>query len=128
MSKDYGFSIEHPVEGRASIADLFKPKQRCGIYILHFKNGQYYAGQAVDVVRRYAQHRVTHTDIVNISFRCVPRARLNEEERNLIWALERDNFVLRNITFASMPPTESDFDLLMAPARATGMAPRGQST
>ena len=113
MFEEYGFPAEYPVEGRASIADLFKPEHRCGIYILHFKNDQYYAGLAIDVVRRYAQHRLNHTDIVKISFKTVPQLSLSEEERSLIWTLERQNFVLRNITFTGLPPAESDFDLIM---------------
>lgn len=113
--KELGFSQSQHVQGRASIADLFKPKRRCGIYVLHFSNGELYAGQAIDVTRRYAQHRFKHKDIVKISFRQVPRIHLNNEERTVIWALERDGQVLRNITFASMPKGESDFDLVMAP-------------
>lgn len=112
---DYGMFVEYQVEGRASIADLFSPDQRCGLYILHFKNDQYYAGQAVDVVRRYAQHRTNHTDIERVSFRPVHISNLNEEERELIWRLERNNYALRNITFTSLPVTESDFDLIMSP-------------
>ena len=41
------------VSSRPSIADLFKPDKRCGIYILKFSNEFYYVGQAVDVTRRY---------------------------------------------------------------------------
>jgi hypothetical protein len=61
--KELGFSRVSHVQGGASIADLFKPHERCGIYVLHFTNGEFYAGQAVDVTRRYVQHRETHKDI-----------------------------------------------------------------
>ena len=64
-----GFLPTQNVQGRASVADLFKPQKRCGIYILHFANGEFYAGQAVDVTRRYAQHRSTYDDIVKLSFK-----------------------------------------------------------
>ena len=40
------FSQPYYGQGRASIADLFPPGQRCGLYILHFANGEIYAGQA----------------------------------------------------------------------------------
>jgi hypothetical protein len=58
-----GFSRWRPVYGRASIAYLFKPQKRCGIYVLGFSNSEFYVGQALDVTRRYAQHRKTYSDI-----------------------------------------------------------------
>ncbi len=108
-----GFSKLYHVQGRASIADLFPPRKRCGLYILHFTNGEMYAGQALDVTRRFVQHRKVHGDIEKLSFRRVPRAKLNDEERALIWGLEQDGYRLRNITFTSIPHGESDFDLIM---------------
>ena len=103
------------MHGRASIADFFKPRRRCGIYVLRFSNEEFYVGQAVDVTRRYAQHRKTHTDIVQMAFKQVPTSKLDEEERSLIWRLEQAGWPLRNVTFASMPMGESDFDLVMPP-------------
>jgi hypothetical protein len=108
------FSLPHHVQGRASIADLFRLGKRCGLYILHFANGEIYAGQALDVTRRYVQHRKVHGDIEEISFRRVAKDRLNDEERALIWALEQSGQRLRNITFTSIPKGESDFDLIMS--------------
>jgi hypothetical protein len=116
---ELGFPDAQKVQGRASIADLFRPRKRCGIYVLHFSNGELYAGQAIDVTRRYAQHRIKYQDIDKISFKQVPRSRLNKEERTIIWGLEHDGQVLRNITFASIPKGESDFDLIMSPAEQT---------
>jgi len=110
-----GFSPWRQVHGRASIADFFKPRRRCGIYVLRFSNEEFYVGQAVDVTRRYAQHRKTHTDIVQMAFKQVPTSKLDEEERSLIWRLEQAGWPLRNVTFASMPMGESDFDLVMPP-------------
>jgi hypothetical protein len=102
------------VKGRASIADLLKSDERCGIYVLHFANGEFYAGQAVDVTRRYVQHRKTHDDIDKIAFKRVPRNKLNDEERTVIWHLEQKGCSLRNVTFTSIPKGESDFDLVMS--------------
>jgi MOSC domain-containing protein YiiM len=59
-----GFSQLHHVQGRASIADLFPQGKRCGLYILYFLDGEIYAGQALDVTRRYVQHCKVHCDIV----------------------------------------------------------------
>lgn len=109
-----GFSQPFRAEGRASVADLFKPGKRCGLYVLHFANGDIYAGQAMDVTRRYVQHRKVHADIKQISFRQVPKNRLNDEERTLIWLLEQRGQRLRNITFTSAPKGESDFDIVMS--------------
>ncbi|MFN8469254.1 MAG: hypothetical protein U0X20_27105 [Caldilineaceae bacterium] len=113
MFEHLGFPTPYPVTGRASIADLFESGSRCGLYILHFATGEFYAGQAVDVVRRYAQHRQVHQDIVSISFRCVDRSELNDTERRLIATLERSGCRLRNIALTSIPYGPSDFDLLM---------------
>jgi hypothetical protein len=103
-----GFSPWRQVHGRASIADFFKPCRRCGIYVLRFSNEEFYLGQAGDVTRRYAQHRKIHTDIEQMAFKQVPRSKLDEEERSLIWRLEQQGWHLRNVTFA-----RSDFDLVM---------------
>ncbi len=113
MLAELGFSEPIHVEGRASIADLFKPDKRCGIYVLHFADGAFYVGQAGDVTRRFVQHRKTHTDIEKIAFRQVPRADLNDAERDAIWRLERSGWPLRNIALTSIPTGESDFDLIM---------------
>jgi hypothetical protein len=108
-----GFTETFDVEGRASIADLFKPNQRCGIYILHTSNGEHYAGQAVDVTRRYVQHCKNHNDIVKISFKRVSQKKLDQEEQKVIHILEYEGLLLRNIAYTSIPKGDSDFDLVM---------------
>ncbi|MBL8229785.1 MAG: GIY-YIG nuclease family protein [Bryobacterales bacterium] len=102
------------VEGRMSVADLFQPHDRCGIYVLAFSDGELYIGQSVDIVKRFSQHRRVHQDIAAIRFKIVPESGLDSAERNLIETCERKGFRLRNITFSSLPPTESDFDLVMS--------------
>ncbi len=108
-----GFTPAQCVKGRASIADLFSPDQRCGIYVLHFSTGEFYAGQATDVTHRYIQHRNTHQDIEKISFKAISPDCLDEEERSVIWQLEQWGWPLRNVVFTSFPKGESDFDLIM---------------
>ncbi|MGE0816177.1 MAG: GIY-YIG nuclease family protein [Vicinamibacterales bacterium] len=108
-----GFSSPMGVHGRATVADLFPPSRRCGLYVLHFANGEIYVGQAVDVTRRFVQHRIVHNDIARISFRRCGRRRLDEEERALIWQLEAAGQRLRNVTFTSLPKGESDIDLVV---------------
>lgn len=38
------------------------PAQRRGIYVLEFRNGEYYVGQSQNIVRRFAQHRHGNTN------------------------------------------------------------------
>jgi hypothetical protein len=109
-----GFTKPQQVVGRVTIADLFRPGHRCGIYVLHYSNGEYYVGQAIDVTRRFVQHLQTHGDIERISFRQVPRLRLNDEEKALIWRLETDNVPLRNIALTSVTYGPADFDSVMS--------------
>jgi len=80
---------------------------------LQFLGGEVYAGQSVDVTRRYVQHRKTHSDIESLCFKPVPGDKLDQEEREVIWTLEQRGFRLRNITFTSTPIGETDFDLVM---------------
>ena len=69
-----GFEYYFFVRARVSIKDLFAEMSPCGIYILHFLNGEYYVGQAINVVARYLNHRKKHLDIDYISFREVSPA------------------------------------------------------
>lgn len=101
------------IQGRTSIAELFPVGRRCGIYIIEFQNGELYVGQALDITRRYVQHCKTYLDITGISFKQFTQAHLNKEERAVIWELERQGFLLRNVVFTSLPKGDSDFDSLM---------------
>ncbi|MGH7861619.1 MAG: hypothetical protein ACREOS_05195, partial [Candidatus Dormibacteraceae bacterium] len=96
------------------MADLFQRSQRCGIYVLSFSNGEAYAGQAVDVTRRYVQHCKVHGDIEAMTFKAVRQDNLNQEERAVIRKLESDGIKLRNVVFVSVPSGPSDFDLIMS--------------
>jgi hypothetical protein len=111
--KGLGFPPSQQIQERASIADLFKPGKRCGVYVLHCANAEYYIGKAIDVVKRYAQHRLVHSDIVDISFRSCAPDRLGDVEYETIERMESLGSKLRNIALTSIPPTKSDFDLIM---------------
>jgi len=87
--------------------------ERYGIYILQFQNGEVYAGQTVDITRRFVQHRHKHGDVAQLCFKPCARDQLNEEERQTIWLLEENGFRLRNFTFTSVLEGETDFDLVM---------------
>lgn len=105
----------HEVTGRNSVADLHKPRERCGIYVLGFANGERYVGQAVDVVRRFSQHCKTHGDITSMTFKQVKQSELNGVERHCIHTLEAQGLRLRNISHMSVVQGERDLDLVVTP-------------
>jgi hypothetical protein len=97
----------HFIKGSASIADLFKEKNRCGIYVLSFENGEFYAGKSVDVVKRYAQHKRTHRDIQKIDFHQTSKDELTSTEIEVIQTLEGQGYKLRNIALMDNPYFET---------------------
>lgn len=109
----FGYVDAQDVTSRTSVADVFSTKSRCGVYVLKFHNGEFYAGKTKDIARRYGQHRNTHNDISLLYFRSMLESDISSFERELIWELERRDFRLRNIEFTSMPKGESDFDDIM---------------
>lgn len=110
---NYNFPEFSWVYRRPTIADLFKPNNRCGIYILHFRDNQFYVGQAINVVRRFVQHTKVHDDIQEISFKTFPVTNLNRIEEELVKTLERKNIKLRNINLTSIPKGDTDLDLII---------------
>jgi hypothetical protein len=111
--KGLGFPAPQSIKGRASIADLFKPAKRCGVYVLHCANSEYYTGKTTDVVGRFAQHRLIHPDIVEISFRACAADQIADLESQAIERMESSGLKLRNIALTNLPPAQSDFDLVM---------------
>jgi len=108
-----GFPVCHYVRARSSIKELFHNAGVCGIYILHFMNGEFYVGQAKNVVNRYSSHRKKHLDIDYISFREVDPSDLNRAEKEMISLLEKQKKSLRNISLVSIHPGQSDLDLVI---------------
>lgn len=109
-----GFPELIDVSGRITIADLFtSSKRRTGIYLLHFPDGDYYVGQAVDVVRRFSQHIKEKGPISGFSFFPVPKETLDQQERYCIIQLEH-KCNLKNISLVTMPEVETDFDAVLS--------------
>lgn len=108
-----GFTENHDVLGKTSIAALIPNGKRCGIYVLHFSNGQFYVGQSVDVARRYQDHRKNHIDIAHVSFREVERDVLDAEEERTIRAFEAKQLELRNIDIVTWTYAKTPFNELM---------------
>ncbi len=98
-----------------SIAHLFgSSKSRCGIYLLEFPNLVFYIGQAVEVVRRFNQHCKNHDDIIGFSFIQIPKKKLDEVEKRLIYKAENLGFVLSNSVHATNIEGETDFDFVVS--------------
>jgi hypothetical protein len=106
----FEFETTFDVAGLSTIAPLIQPSERCGIYVLHFANGEHYAGLAVNVARRYGQHRKMHLDIDRLSFKQVEPHKLRKVEKTVITSLEKAGFHLRNIEGTSRTYAPSPFD------------------
>ena len=104
------------VAGRVSIADLYPSKtKRSGIYVLEHADGMHYIRQAVDVVRRYGQHRKVSSDIVRFSFFPSAGPSLDDEERRCIQGAESRGLCLRNRMLVKQIVVESDVDDVLDP-------------
>src|SRR5215208_2714028 len=116
MVTELGLTVSVDVRGRRSIADLLpKSRNRCGVYLLEFADGLFYIGQALDVVRRFSQHRKLHDDIVRWSFRPVKRRNLDSVELELIHRAPSLGLKLTNKVGPSDIVGETDLDELLAP-------------
>ena len=111
---DLGFEKYFYAKGMPSIAGQFTLNNRCGIYILHFENGEYYVGLANNVVKRYAQHRLNHSDIEFVSFKEVSKSKLGEIEKETVYNLENLKKPLRNLNIVSIILGDTDLDLIVS--------------
>lgn len=110
-----GFPSLHNISGRNSIAELFgKSKKRCGVYVLHFDSNIYYIGQALDVVRRFGQHRKIHSDIKGFSFLPISKENLDERERQFIHIAEINGLPITNRVHVSAIIGETDLDSVLS--------------
>jgi hypothetical protein len=108
-----GFPALETITSLQSVAHLFgSTKKRCGIYFLAFQSGLFYVGQAVDVVRRFSQHRRNHDDIVGFSFIPVPKPDLDNTERTLIFKAETLGLKITNAVHVTSILGNTDFDLI----------------
>jgi hypothetical protein len=111
-----GFPEASEIEttGRLSISDVFpKSKKRCGIYCFKKSNETYYIGQAVDVVRRFSQHRKNHENIACVWFQPVSKKNLDVVEKDLIFRAEKSGLPIINKSLVSSIIGETDLDFLV---------------
>lgn len=110
-----GFPVITPVSSLLSIAHLFGvSKKRCGIYLLAFPSGFFYIGQAVDVVRRFSQHRRVHDDIVGFSFLPMPKSKLDNAEKDMIFRAESLGLRITNVVHVTNIVGDTDLDLVVS--------------
>ena len=73
------------VRDLSSLAPAFKKgDSKCGVYRLHFENGEAYPGKSKNVVSRFASHRRRWPDIVAVDFFPMPEDQITAAEQFLI--------------------------------------------
>lgn len=91
------------VRDLSSLAPAFREgDSKCGVYRLHFENGDAYPGKSKNVVSRFASHRRRWPDIVAIDFFPLPAEQITEAEQFLITETEAE-YSVRNIMLTSRP-------------------------
>jgi hypothetical protein len=104
-----GFPEPIETDGLRSIAHLYgSSKSRCGIYLLILSENRHYIGQAVDVVRRFAQHLKSHGNIQGFSFIPIPRKDLSKREKEFIFKAEQQRLALVNVVHVTETVGDSD--------------------
>lgn len=104
-----------------SIAHLFRARRsvfaatpsRTGVYALLLPDDRLYVGQAIDVVRRFAQHRSAIGPIDAVSFVPMPVTDLDARERAWIRAVEAAGMRIANVMHVSDVQGERDLDVLV---------------
>jgi len=75
----------------------YKEEKCCGIYILKFKNNEYYIGQAREIQIRIKKHYKKYNDIEAVYFKPVLENLLLIEENKTISNFEINNLRIRNL-------------------------------
>jgi hypothetical protein len=84
-------------------------RTRTGVYLLVLSDGNFYVGQAKDVVRRFSQHRRTFRErLVGFSFQRVPLNQLDEVEQRLIKTAGRLGMPLEQVDWTTVSVKPSD--------------------
>jgi predicted GIY-YIG superfamily endonuclease len=110
----------------AHLLPLKKKGHRCGIYLLAFSDDTHYIGQAVEVVRRFAQHRQQHA-ITGFSFIRTKEELLDEVEVEKIKRAEALGLRLTNIVHTTVVAGETDLDLVIPLTEQAKWVGRGAS-
>ncbi|MFI7496754.1 GIY-YIG nuclease family protein [Kocuria sp. M4R2S49] len=113
------FTLYPLPEGTSLSAHFASGQDRCGIYVLTHEDGSQYVGQAVDIVRRCADHvrRAGHAPgerILAVHFAPAPKADLDQLEQRVVTFHEDLEAKLRNKLLTGNPvgdsPLNATFD------------------
>lgn len=115
--KSFGFGSFNEVANAWSVGQLFPTRNRCGLYVLGFADGEFYVGISIDIPKRFSQHRKKYEDIVYFTYMLETQDRQRALEEKIIHTLEAQGIVLRNVEHSSIPRGASDLDLVVEPAR-----------
>lgn len=97
-----------------SINHLFRSRDsRTGIYALVLPNGCVYIGQAMDVVRRFSDHRRRLGVIEAFSFFAAAAGELDAQERAAIFRAERAGLTLTNVLHVTDVVGDTDLDAVV---------------
>ncbi len=96
---------------------VFAGRERCGIYILEFRDGMRYVGQTRDIVNRYTTHRRRYVDIHALQFASCTAAELNQRERETVRIQER-TYSLRNLNPTGQPGGALDLETMVAEGKS----------
>jgi hypothetical protein len=99
---------------RDAAPTTFLPLDRtlCGVYTLHFANGERYVGQTVNLANRVATHLRRWDDITQLDFIEVGPEQLDDLERRMITQTEHE-YVVRNRALTNMPGGTVPLDLVV---------------
>lgn len=113
--RSLGFPELTPVVERRTIAPLFRAAdRRSGVYLLAMSDDRFYIGLAVDVVRRFGQHKRNFGDrVIGFAFQPMAQKVMVERERGLIQAAERLGVPLEQLVWKSEVFGDSDLDDVM---------------
>lgn len=102
------------VRDLSSLAPAFKKgDSKCGVYRLHFENGEAYPGKTKNVVSRFASHRRRWPDIVSVDFFPLPEAEITVAEQFLITETEA-RYSVRNIMLTNRPRGNDPAEIVTA--------------
>jgi hypothetical protein len=120
-----GLGFPEPIDlgTLGSIAHLFGATRsafapsptRTGVYALLLPDDRIYVGQAIEVVRRFAQHRRALGSIEAVSFMPALATALDARERADIRAIEAAGLRIANVVHVSDVQGERDLDVLVSP-------------
>ncbi|MBU3063750.1 GIY-YIG nuclease family protein [Nocardia sp. NEAU-G5] len=113
---EYRFTC-YTVSGLGTVTPILAAEATlCGLYVLHFADGEAYVGQSVNVAARFSAHARMWNDIETLDFAPWPADDLDRAEDRLIELLEQTK-ELRNKQWVYLSADDKDDDVTAERAR-----------